>query len=35
MDEPSRPVCSEIRVRGLLGGTLLGAFPSLRAGGRN
>ncbi len=31
MDEPSPPVCYEIRVRGLLGGTLLGAFPGLRA----
>jgi hypothetical protein len=28
MDEP---VCYEIRVRGLLGETLLGAFPGLRA----
>lgn len=35
MDEPSIPVCYEIRVRGLPGGTLLGAFPGLRAGGRN
>jgi hypothetical protein len=31
MRERSRPVCYEIRVRGLLGGTLLGAFPGLRA----
>lgn len=31
MDERSRPVCYAIRVRGLLGGTLLGAFPGLRA----
>jgi hypothetical protein len=31
MDEALRPVCYEIRVRGLLGGTLLGAFPGLRA----
>ena len=31
MDEAARPVCYEIRVRGLLGGTLLGAFPDLRA----
>jgi hypothetical protein len=31
MDELSRPVCYEFRVRGLLGGTLLGAFPGLRA----
>ena len=31
MDAPSAPVCYEIRVRGLLGGTLLGAFPGLRA----
>jgi hypothetical protein len=31
MDEPLRLVCYEIRVRGLLGGTLLGAFPGLRA----
>ena len=31
MDEPSPPVCHEIRVRGLLGGTLLGAFPGLHA----
>jgi hypothetical protein len=31
MDEPSRPVGYEIRVRVLLGGTLLGAFPGLRA----
>ena len=31
MGEPSRPVCYEIRVRGRLGGTLLGAFSGLRA----
>ena len=31
MDEPTISVCYEIRVRGLLGGTLLGAFPGLRA----
>jgi hypothetical protein len=31
MDEPSRPVCYEIRVRRVLGGTLLGPFPGLRA----
>ena len=31
MDEPTKSVCYEIRVRGLLGGTLLGAFPGLRA----
>jgi hypothetical protein len=31
MDEATRSVCYEIRVRGLLGGTLLGAFPGLRA----
>ncbi len=31
MDEPTNPVCYEIRVRGLLGRTLLGAFPGLRA----
>ena len=31
MDEPATPVCYEIRVRGLLGETLLGAFPGLRA----
>jgi hypothetical protein len=31
MDEATRPVGYEIRVRGLLGGTLLGAFPDLRA----
>jgi hypothetical protein len=29
MIEPSRPVSYEIRVSGLLGGTLLGAFPGL------
>ena len=31
MDEPATSVCYEIRVRGLLGETLLGAFPGLRA----
>ena len=31
MDETTKPVCYEIRVRGLLGGMLLGAFPGLRA----
>ena len=31
MDEPSRPVSYEIRVGGLLGDTLLGAFPGLYA----
>ena len=31
MDEAAGSVCYEIRVRGLLGETLLGAFPSLRA----
>jgi hypothetical protein len=31
MDEPTTSVCYEIRVRGLLGGALLGAFPGLRA----
>ena len=31
MDEPTTSVCYEIRVRGLLGETLLGAFPGLRA----
>jgi hypothetical protein len=34
MDEATRPVCYEIRVRGRLGGTLLGAFPQLRARAR-
>ena len=31
MDEATGSVCYEIRVRGLLGDTLLGAFPELRA----
>jgi hypothetical protein len=31
MDEATRPVCYEIRLRGLLGGVLLDAFPGLRA----
>ena len=31
MDEPTTSVCYEIRVRGLLGGALLGAFPGLHA----
>jgi hypothetical protein len=31
MDERARVVCHEIRVRGRLGATLLGAFPGLRA----
>jgi len=31
MDEPVRSVCYEIHIRGLLGETLLGAFPRLRA----
>ena len=31
MDEPTKLVCYEIRVRGLLSGMLLGAFPDLRA----
>ena len=31
MDKSATPVCYEIRVRGLLGETLLGAFPGLRA----
>jgi len=31
MDETTRSVCYAIRVRGLLGGTLLAAFPDLRA----
>jgi hypothetical protein len=31
MSESTSAVCYEIRVRGLLGRTLLGAFPGLRA----
>ena len=31
MDEPARSACYEIRVRGRLGKTLLGAFPGLHA----
>jgi hypothetical protein len=31
MDEPARSVGYEIRIRGWLGETLLGAFPGLRA----
>ena len=31
MVEPASSVCYEIRVRGLLGETLLGAFPGLTA----
>ena len=31
MDEPARTACYEIRVRGHLGETLLGAFPGLHA----
>ena len=31
MDEATGSVCYEIRVRGLLGDTLLSAFPDLRA----
>jgi hypothetical protein len=31
MNESAKSVCYEIRVRGLLGETLLGAFPGLRA----
>ena len=31
MDEATRPVSYEIRVRGLLGGMLLGGFPHLCA----
>jgi hypothetical protein len=30
MDKPVTPVCYEIRLRRLLGETLLGAFPDLR-----
>jgi hypothetical protein len=30
MDEATGSVCYEIRVRGLLGGTLLDAFPDMR-----
>jgi hypothetical protein len=30
MNEPATSVCYEIRLRGLLGETLLGAFPGLR-----
>jgi hypothetical protein len=31
MDETTRSVCYEIRIRGLLGSTLLDAFPDLQA----
>jgi hypothetical protein len=31
MDETTKSVCYEIRVRGQLGGMLLGVFPDLRA----
>jgi hypothetical protein len=31
MDETTKSVCYEIRVRGLLGGMLLDAFPDLHA----
>ena len=31
MDETSKSVCYEIRIRGRLDGILLGAFPDLRA----
>jgi hypothetical protein len=31
MDKPATSVCYEIHVRGLLGETLLGAFPGMHA----